>query len=107
LFIQVIPEDWRCESAPPLNSDGIGWEYVHLAIDDHSRVAFGSIEPDERGTSACRALLQAIRYYRGLGVCFERVLGSTPITRTLQGSLIMGQEECHVTAKIVQRRVQA
>ena len=57
-----------------INSDGIGWEYVHLAIDDHSRVAFGSIEPDERGTSACKALLQAVRYYRALGVCFERVL---------------------------------
>ena len=57
-----------------VNSDGIGWEYVHLAIDDHSRVAFGSIEPDERGISACRALLQAARYYRGLGVRFERVL---------------------------------
>lgn len=57
-----------------VNSDGIGWEYVHLAIDDHSRVAFGSIEPDERGTSACRALMQAVRYYRTLGVRFERVL---------------------------------
>lgn len=57
-----------------VNSDGIGWEYIHLAIDDHSRVAFGSIEPDERGTSACRALMQAVRYYRGLGVRFERVL---------------------------------
>lgn len=57
-----------------LNSDGIGWEYVHLAIDDHSRVAFGSIEPNERGISACRALMQAVRYYRWLGVRFERVL---------------------------------
>src|SRR5690606_15787834 len=57
-----------------INSDGIGWEYVHLAIDDHSRVAFGSIEPDERGLSACRALMQAIRYYRTLGVYFECVL---------------------------------
>lgn len=57
-----------------VNSDGIGWEYVHLAIDDHSRVAFGCIEPDERGTSACRALLQTVRYYRTLGVRFERVL---------------------------------
>lgn len=57
-----------------INSDGAGWEYVHLAIDDHSRVAFGSIEPDERGISACRALVQALRYYRGLGVRFERVL---------------------------------
>lgn len=56
------------------NSDGIGWEYVHLAIDDHSRVAFGSIEPNERGISACRALMQAVRYYRWLGVRFERVL---------------------------------
>ena len=57
-----------------VSSDGIGWEYVHLAIDDHSRVAFGSIEPDERGTSACRALLQAVRYYRSLGVRFARVM---------------------------------
>jgi len=57
-----------------INSDGIGWEYVHLAIDDHSRVAFGCIEPDERGTRACKALMRAIRYYRGLGVRFERVL---------------------------------
>jgi len=57
-----------------VNSKGIGWEYVHLAIDDHSRVAFGSIEPDERGISACSALMQAVRYYRSLGVRFRRVL---------------------------------
>lgn len=57
-----------------INSDGIGWEYVHLAIDDHSRVSFGSIEPDERAVSACKALLRAVRYYRTLGVRFERVL---------------------------------
>lgn len=55
-------------------SDGAGWDFVHLAIDDHSRVAFGTIEPDERGTSACRALLQALRYYRALGVRFQRVM---------------------------------
>ena len=55
-------------------SDGAGWEFVHLAIDDHSRVAFGTIEPDERGSSACRALLSAVRYYRTLGVRFQRVL---------------------------------
>ncbi|MCW0456785.1 IS481 family transposase [Xanthomonas sacchari] len=57
-----------------VTSRGIGWEYVHLAIDDHSRVAFGTIEPDERGLSACRALMQAVRYYRSLGVRLERVL---------------------------------
>jgi len=55
-------------------SDGAGWEFVHLAIDDHSRVAFGSIKPDERGDSACQALLEALRYYRSLGVRFSRVM---------------------------------
>src|SRR6267154_1149041 len=29
------------------NSRGVGWEYLHLAIDDHSRVAYSEILPDE------------------------------------------------------------
>lgn len=56
------------------DSPGAGWEYVHVAIDDHSRVAFGSLQRDETGRSACRALLQALRYYASLGVRFKRVL---------------------------------
>lgn len=55
-------------------SDGAGWEFVHVAIDDASRLAFTSLHPDERGSSACRALLQALRYYRGLGIRFKRVM---------------------------------
>lgn len=55
-------------------NDGAGWEYVHIAIDDHSRIAFGSIHPDETGKSACEALLKAVRYYRGLGIRFKQVL---------------------------------
>lgn len=53
---------------------GAGWEYVHIAIDDHSRIAFGSLHLDETGKSACEALLNAIRYYRDLGIQFRRVL---------------------------------
>ena len=56
------------------NTPGAGWEYVHIAIDDHSRVAYGTRYPDETGWSACYALLEAMRYYRGLGVRFTRVL---------------------------------
>jgi transposase InsO family protein len=55
-------------------SDGAGWEYVHVAIDDHSRVAFSCMLPNEQGISACRALIAALRYYRSLGVRFTRVL---------------------------------
>ena len=53
---------------------GPGWEFVHIAIDDHSRIAFGSVLPAETGRCACRALMNAIRYYRSLGIQFRRVL---------------------------------
>lgn len=56
------------------DSPGAGWEYVHVAIDDHSRVAFASIHPDETGKSACQALLKAVRYYAGVGIRFQQVL---------------------------------
>lgn len=56
------------------DSRGAGWEYVHVAIDDHSRIAFSAIEPDETAKSACAALIGAVRYYAGLGIRFERVL---------------------------------
>ncbi|MFB0770138.1 DDE-type integrase/transposase/recombinase, partial [Aeromonas salmonicida] len=56
------------------DSRGAGWEYAHVAIDDHSRVAFSALLPDETGRSACLALLQALRYYAGLGIRFSRLL---------------------------------
>lgn len=56
------------------NSPPAGWEFVPVARDDHSRVAFADIQPDESGRSACLALLWALRYYRSLGITFRRVL---------------------------------
>ena len=55
-------------------SRGAGWEYAHVAIDDHARVAHMTLWPDETGRSACKAVLQALRYYRGLGVRIKRLL---------------------------------
>lgn len=46
------------------------WEYVHLAIDDQSHMVFTPIEPDERGTGACKALIRTVLYYS----CLRRVL---------------------------------
>jgi len=56
------------------SSDGAGWEFIHVAIDDASRIAFSSLHHDERGTSACCALLLALRYYRGLGIRVSRIM---------------------------------
>jgi len=53
---------------------GAGWEYVHVAIDDHSRIAFSAVLPDEQQTSALIFLRQAIAYYQRLGIRFQAVL---------------------------------
>jgi transposase InsO family protein len=53
---------------------GIGWEFVHVCIDDASRIAFTEIKPDERKQSACAFLKAAIAYYKNLGVKVERVM---------------------------------
>jgi transposase InsO family protein len=55
-------------------SDGAGWEYVHVAVDDSSRIAFSAIFPDETARSACAFLTQAVRYYASLGIRIQRVL---------------------------------
>jgi hypothetical protein len=53
---------------------GIGWEYVHVCIDDASRIAFIPIKPDERKRSAVAFLKAAVAYYASLGVKIERVM---------------------------------
>ena len=53
---------------------GIGWDMVHLAIDDHSRVSFALIKTDERGDSCAKFLHQAVAYYATLGVRIDRVM---------------------------------
>ena len=43
-------------------------------MDDHSRIAFTQMHPDERKESATAFLRDAVAHYQGLGVCIERVL---------------------------------
>ena len=51
-----------------------GWEFVHVCIDDASRVAFSQILPDEKKGSAVAFLHAAVAYYRSLGVTVARVM---------------------------------
>lgn len=51
-----------------------GWQALHVAIDDHSRVGFSLMLADETAKSACAHLLAALRYYRSLGVRISRVM---------------------------------
>jgi transposase InsO family protein len=53
---------------------GSGWEYTHIAIDDHSRIAFAQVLADERKESAIAFLAAAVAYYKSLGITVIRVM---------------------------------
>jgi transposase InsO family protein len=55
-------------------SRGIGWEFVHVCIDDASRIAFSRVMKDETKQSAVAFLKAAIAYYKSLGVTVQRVM---------------------------------
>lgn len=53
---------------------GAGWEFLYVAVDDHSRVAFTQMYPDERKESAMSFLEAAAAYYASLGVPVQRLI---------------------------------
>jgi len=56
------------------NNRGVGWEFVHVAIDDASRIAFAKVMTSERRRSATAFLKAALAYYESLGIKVERVM---------------------------------
>ena len=51
-----------------------GWEYVHVAVDDYSRLAYVEVLPDEKATTAAAFLRRAISFYRRYGIRVEAIL---------------------------------
>jgi transposase InsO family protein len=56
------------------SSRASGWEFVHVCIDDASRIAFSQIKLDQRERSAVAFLKAAVAYYASLGVIVECVM---------------------------------
>jgi len=53
---------------------GAGWDYVHVAIDDRSRIAYAEVLRDETAETTAGFLRRAIAWYRTLGVRVRRIL---------------------------------
>lgn len=51
-----------------------GWEYVHIAIDDCTRLAYAEVLTDEKASTAIAFLRRAVQFYRRHGITVERVL---------------------------------
>ncbi|MFT3837851.1 MAG: IS481 family transposase [Myxococcaceae bacterium] len=53
---------------------GIGWDFVHVCVDDASRVAYVEVLPDETGVTTVGFLKRALAWFRSMGVRVRRIL---------------------------------
>lgn len=52
----------------------VGWDFVHVCVDDATRIAYVEVLPDERGTTAAGFLERAVAWFAERGVDIERVM---------------------------------
>ena len=55
-------------------SRGVGWEFVHVAVDDATRLAYVEVLTDEKAATAVGFLRRALAFFRRYGIRVERVL---------------------------------
>ena len=55
-------------------NQGVGWEFMHVAVDDATRLVYAEILGDERARTAALFLVRAVRWYRSQGIAVDRVL---------------------------------
>jgi transposase InsO family protein len=71
---RIVRMGHRVTGNPRDNVDGAGWEFLFVAIDDHARIGFTQMKPDERRDSAVAFLQASVAYFARLGVTIRRVL---------------------------------
>jgi transposase InsO family protein len=64
----------RISGNPRDNTNGAGWEFLFVAVDDHARIGFTDLYPHERHANAVQFLYNMLAYFASLGVRVRRIL---------------------------------
>jgi len=67
---------------------GLGYDYLHVAIDDATRLAFVGVHADERAATTVRFMRDAVAFFAGHGVRVERVMTDNAMTYTRSRLLV-------------------
>lgn len=65
---------WRVHGRPGHDHTGVGYDYIHSAVDDHSRLAYSEICGDERAPTAAAFWTRATAFFAAHGIAVQRVL---------------------------------
>ncbi len=88
---------WGREAVRPHKPSRLGTDFVHVAVDDASRLAFVRAYPDERGETAARFLVEATSFFMRHGIQVERIM--TDCARSFRTSRLFKDalREVHAT----------
>ena len=73
-FARIVKAGHRITGNPQDETRGAGWEFLYVAVDDHSRVAYTALYPDEKADSSASFLAEAVTYFQRFGITTRRVL---------------------------------
>ena len=100
-----IPEGggWRVHGrSEEVRGRGIGWDYVHVAIDDHSRLAYAEVLPDEKAGTCAGFLLRAVAWFAARDVTVARVLTDNALSYRRGGAWITACTERGIGRRFIQ-----
>lgn len=94
---------WRAHGrAGTVRSQGVGYDYVHAMVDDHSRLAYSEIHDDERAETCAGFLLRAAAYFADHGITsIERVMTDNALSYRNGRAFITAVEELGAKQKFI------
>ena len=74
---------WRAHGrSEGVRGRGIGYDYVHAAVDDHTRLAYAEVLPDEKGATCAGFLARAAAFYTGHHISIRHVMSDNALNYT-------------------------
>jgi transposase InsO family protein len=73
-FARIVKAGHRITGDPRDETRGAGWEFLYVAVDDHSRIAYTALYPNEKAASSASFLREATAWFERFGISTRRVL---------------------------------
>jgi transposase InsO family protein len=90
---------WRAHGrrTRPARNRRVGYDYVHSAVDDHTRLAYSEILPDEKGQTCAGFLTRAREFFAGHGITVSQVLTDNAKNYLISTTFRDTAAELHIT----------
>jgi transposase InsO family protein len=87
---------WRIHGRANRPKRGYGYDFVHVALDDHSRVVYAEALPDERGDTCAAFITRAVGWFTARGVTVQRVMTDNALNYRRSRAFLQALSDRHI-----------